>query len=149
MSASFDRYSGDPRLLLTANGADLDYRGGQPVMDQGLENCAILSLFTRSGWCGNIFLDDAEKIGSDYEETCEGPITLSRLADIENSAERALSTTKAFGRVSAHAANPQAARLMIDVTLGPGGSLSLTREKALWTAQIKKPAYRRLDKTYA
>ena len=41
-----DIYSGDPRIVLTADGADFDYIGGQPVMDQGVENLALISLLT-------------------------------------------------------------------------------------------------------
>ena len=41
-----DIFSGDPKIILTPYGANLDYEGGQPVMDQGMENQALLSLFT-------------------------------------------------------------------------------------------------------
>jgi phage gp46-like protein len=141
---STDRYSGDPRIILTANGADLDYRGGQPVMDRGLENCILISLFTREGWAGNAFLPTERRMGSDYEKTCRGAITLSKLADVENSAERALSS-KAFGTVKAEASNPTADHLNVEVSVGSGGALSLTRERSLWAAQISDPASRRLS----
>jgi hypothetical protein len=140
-----DRYSGDPRLVLTEGGATLDYQGGQPVMDRGLENCALLSLFADDDWQGNIFLEKPERIGSDFEKTCRGTITLSRLADAKNSAERALSTTRAFGEVVATVTNPETDHIAAVVKLGAGGSLSLIREKALWTAQINDPASRRLS----
>ncbi|MBU1080900.1 MAG: hypothetical protein KKB59_10480 [Spirochaetes bacterium] len=143
MTKPTDRYSGDPRLVLTANGADLDYRGGQPVMDQGIENCILLSLFVREGWAGNVFLPPERRLGSDYEKTCRGTITLSKLVDVENSAERALSS-KVFGTVKASASNPTADHLAVEIKIGSGGVLSLTRERALWVAQINDPASRRL-----
>jgi phage gp46-like protein len=45
---------GDPKLFETGIGADLSIIGGQPVMDDGLENAVYLSLFTPPGWWGNI-----------------------------------------------------------------------------------------------
>lgn len=137
-----DRFSGQPRLSLTASGADLTYIAGQPVMDQGMENPIMISLFTRRGWAGNVFLPRARQIGSDYEKTSEGAITLQKLADIENAAELALKSDL-FGTVRAEAANPTADSLVVDVHIGSGAALSLTRERALWTAQISDPASRK------
>lgn len=137
-----DRYSGDPRVLVTSAGADLDYRGGQPVMDAGLENQAILSLFTRR-WCGNIFLPPASRIGSDFEDTCRGAITLEAVnADIPNAAERALKSDL-FSSVAASVANPSGNDLRVMIKLGRG-VLSLDRKGMLWVAQATDPAYRRL-----
>jgi hypothetical protein len=138
-----DRYSGDPKIKLTENGADFEYQGGQPVMDQGFENCAQLSLFTREGWAGNLFLGAEEQVGSDYEKTCEGAVTLSKLTDIENAAERALKS-KVFGTVTAKTINPTGNQIYTEITIGAGGALKLTREGALWAAQIKFPASRRI-----
>lgn len=133
---------------MTENGATLDYQGGQPVMDQGFENCALLSLFVRKGWAGNIFLKAEEQVGSDYEEMTDKPITLSGLADDENAAVRALSTSKVFGKVSASASNPMANHLEVEITIGSGGTLSLTREKSLWKAQAEDPANGKLQRAY-
>jgi len=138
-----DLYSGDPRIVLTSEGADFEYAGGQPVMDRGLENCIILSLFANKDWCGNIFLQDKEKIGSDFEEVCSKTITLGMLADVEVSAEKALKST-AFGGASAVARNPANNDLVVDLTLGSGGAFSLMRSRLLWTEQVKDPAYRRI-----
>jgi len=141
-----DRYSGDPRILITAEGADLDYAGGQPTMDQGLENQALLSLFTEPGWCGNVFLPRASRIGSDFQQTCQGAITLQAItADIPNAAERALAS-ELFPERSVEVRNPQSYDLAIRVTLGPGRALLLDRRGMLWSAQAGNPAYRRLVK---
>ena len=51
-----DPFDGDPKLILTQNGATLQYLGGQPVLDRGVENQATIALFTAPGWCGNKFL---------------------------------------------------------------------------------------------
>jgi hypothetical protein len=138
-----DRYSGDPRITLGPDGSDLDYQGGNPVMDRGVENAALLSLFTREGWAGNIFSPPENHIGSDFEKTCEGAVTLSKLADIENSAARSLES-KLFQNVEVEATNPKSDRLRVEAKIGPGSVLSLTREGALWTNQSNDPASRRL-----
>ncbi|MDR1174104.1 MAG: hypothetical protein LBK83_01370 [Treponema sp.] len=117
-------------------GVDFKYISGQPVMDQGVHNVAILSLFTDEGWGGNVFLPVESRIGSDFNKTCKGTITLSRLADIENSAVRALES-KLFPQVSAEARNPNGDRLEVNIKIGLGGSLSLNRENALWQAQAR------------
>jgi phage gp46-like protein len=105
-------------------------------MDQGVHNAAILSLFTDEGWSGNIFLPPESRIGSDFSRLCRGTITLSRLADIEDAAVRALQS-KLFPRVSAEARNPNGGRLEVNIKIGPGGALNLNREGPLWQAQAK------------
>jgi len=132
-----NRFEGDPKLYFTDNGADLRYEGGQPVMEQGLENQALISLFTRQGWCGNVFLSPENRAGSDYEETCAGSITRTKLADIEDAAVRAM-TSKAFPQVDAQARNPKSDHLRVEITVKGGGVLSLSREGALWQNQRAK-----------
>jgi hypothetical protein len=132
-----DRYEGDLKLYLTENGADLCYKGGQPVMEKGLENHALISLFTKEGWCGNVFLPKENHVGSDFEETCAGSITLSKLTDIEDSAVRSLAS-KAFQKVDAQVRNPRSDNLSVQAFVGPGGALSLSREGGLWKNQREK-----------
>ena len=131
-----NRLEGDPKLFLTQDGADLLFQSGQSVMEQGLENEILLSLFTQEGWCGNVFLEPENQIGSDYEVTCSGPITKSKLADIENSATRAL-MGRTFPSVEAHAVNRISDNLQVELTLG-GGTYSLAREGALWRNQRER-----------
>jgi hypothetical protein len=140
-----DRFSGDPRILIGPAGADLDYEGGQPVMDAGLENQALLSLFTRPGWCGNVFLPKAEQIGSDFETTAEAALTLQGLADIQNAAERALKSDL-FPELAVAVTNPQSWDVRVVATLGPGVALTLDRRGMLWSAQAASPASGRLVK---
>ena len=131
------RYEGDPKLFLEPNGASLRYEAGQPVMERGLENQAFISLFTREGWCGNAFLLPENQIGSDFEATCSGSITRSKLADIENSAVRAL-TSKAFQKVDTRVYNPRSDNLLIEITVRGGAALTLAREGALWQNQRER-----------
>jgi hypothetical protein len=136
-----DRYSGDPRLTLSPAGADLTYRDGQPVMDAGLENYVLISLFTRPGWCGNVLLSPEKRIGSDFEEACAHPITLTSLADIANAAERALRSDY-FPSVKVTVTNPRANWLSVVITLG-GRTLTLDRRGMLWAMQADDPAHGR------
>jgi phage gp46-like protein len=92
------QYQGDPRLFLDGEGSFLIWRGGQCVMDQGLENAVDISLFTRLdpktsplGWAGNYLIDDIKQhVGSRFEEVADRPITFSGLTDISNAAKLAL-----------------------------------------------------------
>jgi hypothetical protein len=139
---TYDPYSGDPRLTLSPAGADLTYRDGQPVMDAGLENYVLISLFTRPGWCGNLLLPPASRIGSDFEDACARSITLSALADIANAVERALRSAY-FPDIKVTVTNPRSNWLSIIITLGSGGVITLDRRGLLWEAQTLDPASRR------
>ena len=87
-----DTFQGDPYITITADGSTITYIGGQPVMDRGVENQAMIALFTREGWIGNAVISDPdEQIGSDFQEAHNQPITLNALLDIEQAAVRARS----------------------------------------------------------
>ena len=140
-----DRFSGDPRILIGSNGADLDYEGGQPIMDAGLENQALISLFTREGWCGNAYLPTAEQIGSDFEEAATRALNLQTLTDIQNAAERALASDL-FPQVVVAVSNPVSTNLKVVANFGQGPALTLDRRGMLWAAQGASPASGRLVK---
>lgn len=120
----------DPRMILTADGSTLQFTGGQPLLDNGLENAALISLFTSPGWCGNGFIKTA--IGSDFEQACNQPITRKALNDIRNAAERAIPGA------SAVVSNPSSSNLHITITLPYGRALSLTRRGGNWSYQADK-----------
>ena len=143
-----DIFQGDPKLTLTVNGSDIPFKGGQPVMDKGLENLALISLFTRPGWCGNVlFKNEDEQIGSTFLQSTEGPITRSKLVDIEQAARLALDNA-AFGRVDIEVNNPQGHRINVIITIHPPGddikTLTLTKNGPNWLAQSADPAYKRV-----
>jgi hypothetical protein len=116
--------------------SDFKYVAGNPIMDAGVHNAAILSLFTDEGWGGNVFLPPVSRIGSDFTRLCKGTITLAKLNDIENSAVRALQS-KLFPKAEAEARNPNGDHLEVNIKIGSGGSLNLNRESALWQAQAR------------
>jgi hypothetical protein len=130
-----DIFSGDLKLYLTPDGADMKFINGQPIMEKGVENEVLISLFTRPGWTGNIFMQPEQRIGSDFEAACDGGnITLEKLQDIQDAAAAALSG-RDIKQASADVRNPRNNDLDITVDGAPGGSLSLNRTGLLWTAQ--------------
>lgn len=142
-----NRFGGDPRLILGLNGSTIKYIDGQPIMDQGFENQVQISLFTTS-WVGNIFMKNPDKkIGSDFEATAKGAITLSKIEDIRKSAEKALKYD-AFGNVKSTVINPKSNQLFITNIISPPNmdeqKIILEKNGANWVAQIDSPAYRRI-----
>lgn len=141
-------YQGDPKIILTEDGATLKYVGGQPIMDNGLENLALISLFTQEGWAGNDLEDDTDKkIGSGFEKSTQQPITLQALNDIRQAGENALKNP-VFGKVTVTVENPNSYRLNIIFRIEPPGQdvkmLLVTKNGLNWTAQALDPAYRRI-----
>ena len=141
-----DRYSGDPRIIISPAGWTLDYEGGQPVMDTGLENQVIISLFTRRGWCGNSYLPAAEQIGSSFLDACSQALSVQALANIVNAAQLAIASPL-FPQVKITVTNPNSWDLQIRIDLGPGSALTLNRRGLLWSSQSTNPASARLVKT--
>jgi phage gp46-like protein len=147
-----DRYQGDPKMILDEHGADLVFRGGQPVMDRGLENAALISLHTREGWCGNLFARKPEqKIGAKYEVAQERPITLTSLAGVRNAALAALRwmiDARVASTVDAAVSNPSGSRLTTAVVITPPSSdpivLLTTKNGSNWISQKVDPAYLRI-----
>lgn len=84
-------YDGEPLILVTVNGTTFEFRGGQPVMDGGMQNWAIIGLGTKPGWWGNHLLEKENQIGdSDFDDVIKSTITQSMLVDAEKEARRAL-----------------------------------------------------------
>lgn len=138
-----DNYDGDPRIVIDKNGADLIYRDGQPSMDAGLGNSDIIGLFTAPGWPGNFLLEQDQQIGSDFEEVALGSVTLSKLADIENSARRAVQADTAnTDSVSIAIANPIGTRLDLVIRRSPPGrdvdKLLVSRYGLNWINQVNE-----------
>lgn len=132
-------FQGDPRLFLNEEGSRLIFTGGQPAMDAGLENLALISLFTAPGWAGNTLFDNPDqKIGSNFEEAARQPITLSALNNVRDAAEKALQS-EAFGKVTVDVSNPVSQRINVRILIEPPGAdikvLLLTKNGLNWQAQ--------------
>lgn len=142
-------FSGDPYITIGPDGATLTFVGGQPVMDQGLENHAIIALFTDEGWAGNaLFADPNQKIGNgQFLKATRQPITLQSLTDIEQGAVADLASP-AFGRVTTEAINPSSDRIVVEILIEPPGqdsrTIILTRNGLNWQAQAINPAHERV-----
>jgi phage gp46-like protein len=91
-----DPYQGDIKIYIDEDGADFKFIDGQPVMDSGLVNSTLISLFTDienergHEWFGNTLLPAENRIGSDFEAVGQQNITADNLADLENATRRAL-----------------------------------------------------------
>lgn len=131
-------YQGDPKLFMTPDGVTLSFLGGQPVMDRGLENMALISLFTAPHWCGNTFL--TSPVGATVEEEANQPIVRQTIQRVRSAAEAAL-RHKAFGAAVVEVSNPTGYQLSILATIQPPGSnpeeLQYTRYGATWAAQAE------------
>ena len=142
------RFDGDPKITITPDGADMHFTGGQPIMDQGIENQATLSLFTKEGWCGNVLFDNPdEKIGSDFQDTAQDTITLTSLDRIRLSAQKALESP-IFGDVNVAVSNPHGSRVDMLATIEPRGrdqeTLLFEKNGINWINQKIDPAYRKV-----
>ena len=140
-------FQGDPALSIGNDGADLTFKGGQPIMDQGLENQAQISLFTAEGWPGNFLLPETQQIGSNFEEQARETITLTSLAELEKTAEAAMEAP-VFGPVRAQATNPESWRIDMKILITPPGReesvILLSRNGQNWINQAVNPAHERL-----
>lgn len=143
-----NRFEGDPKIIVTPDGWTVQYIGGQPVMDQGLENVATISLLTKEGWVGNIFLTEKQKIGSSVRRISAGSINILKLNDIRQAAEKSLDID-VFGNVEAEVLNPVSSYIKLNILIQPPGrdieKLTLERNGQNWINQALNPAYRRLQ----
>lgn len=139
---------GDPRLIMGPDGTRLQFTGGQPLMDKGLENQALISLFTHPSWCGNKFMK--VPIGSDFEEACNQPLTRQSLIRIRNAGEAALKPF--FPKVQTEVSNPTGHNLAIRFLISPPGSdpsvFLLERSGGSWLMQSTDPAYKRITERW-
>lgn len=144
-----DIFSGDPYLTLGPNGATLTYIGGQPVMDQGLENQAMISIFSGEEWAGNALIKDPnQKIrGGKFLKAANKPIAITSINDMEQGLVSDLDNP-AFGRVTATVINPQSDRIRAEILIEPPGqdsqTIILTRHGLNWQAQALNPAHARV-----
>jgi phage gp46-like protein len=142
------RYEGDPKMTLDEEGSALTFRGGQPVMDGGIENAIFISLFTKPGWSGNFLIQDPNKqVGSNFENTLEQSITVSSLNEMRDGAEKALKWMVDSGltsRVTAAVTNPSSNRVQVVILVEyPGKDLDAflaLKNSQNWIIQKIDPA---------
>lgn len=140
-------FEGDPRMFLGADGSKLQFTGGQPVMDRGLENIVLIALFTSPDWLGNtLFVDPAQQIGSEFEIEALKPITITQIQVVRSAAIKAL-TLSIFGTIEVEVTNPNSHRLNVAIFIEPpGGDIQaflLTKNGENWIFQATDPAHLR------
>ena len=144
-----NRYQGDPAVRITEYGASMRFLGGQPVMDQGLENSVQISLFTLSGWWGNALLADANKIGSDFEEqrTIVDVQTIQDYTDAARLALQWMADNRIADKIDVTITNPTLDHIKATISIYPPGhdamKLLFNKSGLNWIAQAVNPAHER------
>lgn len=143
------RFQGDPAIKVTESGAEMTFRGGQPVMDQGLHNAVLISLFTKPGFWGNSIFAEAEQIGSEYQQP-RTVIDIETIDDINRSAEDALewmTDTGIASSVDVETANPTG-QITTRIKIAPPGEdlqkFLFTQNGQNWISQAVNPAHGRI-----
>jgi phage gp46-like protein len=159
MANNINIYEGDVRLFMEANGSTMIFKGGQPIMDGGLEMAVLISLFTRNtykntdrSWPGNILFDDPnQKIGSDFEESLEKPITADYFRDVEDSGEKAIEWLIANNQIKSvdiSVINPESYIAEVDIFIKPPYDenfiLRVSKNSNSWVVQKLSPAHGRI-----
>jgi phage gp46-like protein len=146
------RFSGDPAIKITPDGARMKFRGGQPEMDQGLDNYVQISLFTRRGWWGNTLLTDPnQKIGSDFAkpEPVIDVQTINTKRDNARIALKAMTDSKLASKIDITVTNPRLDYIKTDIKIYPPGQdiqeLLFLKNGINWIYQATNPAYERLE----
>jgi phage gp46-like protein len=141
MASMTDPYSGDPKLFDSGNGGDLMIEGGQPVMDQGLNNSAYISHFMDPnwwGWSSDPANPEVIDCGNLLELTKRANLTPAFLNDAEAAAKKDLAWMLADGvaksvECSASILAPGIMGL-IDTITEPDGTPTVLRWKLNWAA---------------
>lgn len=145
------RFQGDPAITITDAGASMTFRGGQPIMDSGLENYVLISLFTLPGWWGNALVTDPnKKISSNFSRprTHIGVRTVNEYGDEARSALRAMTESGLSSKIDVEVVNPRADAIVASITIHPPGqdvrTLLFTKNGTAWIEQALDPAHGRL-----
>jgi len=141
-----DIFDGDPKIYIDENGSFLNFVGGQPVMDSGLENAAVISFHTRQGWSGNsLFPNKINKVGSDVEETADKSITRQSILDLIDAAENSVSwmvENNIASKIVIDINNPNSNRVNMTALISQPGrdanAILLTKNGLNWMQQASK-----------
>lgn len=124
------------------------FKGGQPVMDNGLENAVQISLFTKPGWWGNVLAEPEQEIGSDFEQS-RIIIDIETLNNVREDAEDALrwlTDTGLAESVDVETSIP-AGQINTQISIAPPGQSSeeflFTQNGLNWIGQALNPAHGR------
>ena len=142
------RFQGDPAVKITDAGARMKFVGGQPVMDSGLENAALISLFTKPGYWGNTLeSEDSKKIGSNYERqrTVVDVQTINDVRDDADAALKWMKEVKLASKINLTIINPSMDQIHVRIDIFPPGqdvkTLLLLKNGLNWINQALNPAH--------
>ena len=150
----YNRFQGDLAISISEDGAKMKFINGQPVMDQGLENAVLISLFTKKGYWGNALItEESKKIGSDVEVTSLEPIvsiqSVNNMSDAIDIALKWMTDTKLSHENEITVTNPNSNNLRATIKITPPGRDSQTllflKNGLNWIAQSQNPASERMN----
>jgi phage gp46-like protein len=144
------RFSGDPAVKITANGAKIKFIDGQPVMDRGIENATQISLYTKPGWWGNSLIQDInKKVGSEFEKQ-RVIVEVDTLTDVRNDANNALKwmlDTRLASNIDVEVSNPNLNYIQTYIKIQPPGQdineFRFFSNGISWINQSLEPAHER------
>lgn len=146
----YNRFYGDPAVRITEQGAQMKFIGGQPIMDQGLENAVQISLFTKPGWWGNTLnKEDSKNIGSTFEEqrTIIDTQTINDYRDAATLALAWMKTVNLVSKIEIDVTNPVGNQIRTAIRLYPPGrdvvELLFFQNGLNWIRQAQNPAHER------
>lgn len=148
-----DQFDGDVAFILTPDGGQIIYTGGQPLMDPGgLENAVNLSLFSGPGWWANALNENESdrQIGSDFEERVRPhAITTAYLRDVEDAARDALQwmiNQNIAQAVAAVAVWPELNQVDLSILITkPGGETVTVSFELSWEAGVLFPVTAKVE----
>jgi len=132
-------YDGDPKIFIDEDGADWNVGGGQPEMEQGIENELNYSLFTSENWSGNYYLKETKKMGSDFEKISKGVILSGTINDIRQSALNSFNSG-IYGENECTVSNPNNNFIKVEYIVRPPNNnpsiFLFTKNGINWANQI-------------
>lgn len=148
-----DQFDGDIAFILTPDGGQIIYSGGQPIMDAGgLENAVNISLFTGlEYWANALNANEPDKqIGSDFEERIRPKaITTAYLRDVEDAARDALQwmiNQKIAQTIEASAIWPELNQVNLELLITkPDGDTVVVRYELNWEAGVLFPVTAKVE----
>lgn len=145
-------FSGDPLIKITENGATMKLVDGQPIMDQGLENAVLISLFTKPGWWGNALIRDINKqIGSNFERqrTIVDLETINNVIDDATLALEWMKDVRLSNKIEINVTNPYMNQIHVSIKIYPPGKdaqeFIFTDNGINWISQAINPAHERFN----
>jgi len=138
------RYSGDPLLSNNGNGITITFKGGQPVLDSGIYNAIILSLFFKPWFMNSVIEDSLEHIGSEFTSyLVNNTITIGTLNTARNIALKSLSwliSENIASEVDVRLRNPNGSVIQVLVLIKPPGktiiAILATKYGLNWKLQL-------------